>query len=143
MVVRLLLALLLGSSLDREKTMESGISGRWVNQNGSIVSFEESDGTLTGQYVSRKGRSAAGKHYPLTGVINGEVLSFAVSWQDEDANLESITSFTGRLERRGGEVYAIHTMWILARRWENEERSKETGAWNAFLTNADVFHREA
>ncbi len=122
--------------------MEANISGRWVNQNGSVVEFDEHEGVLTGHYVSRKGRSASGKRYPLSGVINGEVLSFAVSWQDDEANLESITSFTGRLERRNGSIYAIHTMWILARRWENEERSKETGAWNAFLTNADVFLRD-
>ncbi|MFN3237814.1 MAG: avidin/streptavidin family protein [Pseudomonadales bacterium] len=122
--------------------MATNISGRWVNQNGSIVEFEEQQGVLSGVYISRKGRSAAGKQYPLTGVINGEVLAFAVNWQDDDANLESITSFTGRLERRNGEVYAVHTMWVLARRWENEERTRETGSWNAFLTNADVFHRE-
>lgn len=122
---------------------EHQITGDWVNQNGSIMELLESDGVITGHYVSRKGRSASGKRFPIQGVLNGEVLAFHVNWLDADANLESITSFSGRLERDSEGIKAIHTVWILVRRWENEEASKETGAWNAFLTNSDVFRRLA
>ncbi len=115
------------------------ITGHWINQNGSTLDIVETDGVLTGEYCSRKGRAASGKRYPITGVINGDVLSFAVNWCDEDSNLESITSFSGRLERSGADVKALHTVWVLVRRWENEQQSRETGVWNSFLTNSDVF----
>lgn len=121
---------------------EQTVSGRWINQNGSVLDIEVASGTLTGNYCSRKGRSASGKVYPLVGVINGDVLSFIVNWQDSEDNLESITSFTGRIQRDAAGVKAIHTMWVLVRRWENENRTKETGVWNSFLTNSDVFERE-
>ncbi len=118
------------------------ISGTWVNQNGSTLEFEAENGALRGWFCSRKGRSAAGKRYPLAGVHNGEVLAFHVNWKDADANLESITSFSGRLQTDSSGRLSIHTMWTLVRRWENEERTKPTGAWNAFLTNADIFEQE-
>ncbi|MBL6691362.1 MAG: hypothetical protein ISP91_13310 [Pseudomonadales bacterium] len=117
------------------------ITGSWINQNGSTVNLTEKDGVLIGEYCSRKGRAVSGKTYPLAGIVNGDVLSFSVNWQDAEDNLESITSFSGRLERRGGEIKAIHTVWVLVRRWENEARTRETGAWNSFLTNSDVFTR--
>ncbi|MEQ8692046.1 MAG: avidin/streptavidin family protein [Pseudomonadales bacterium] len=117
------------------------ISGSWVNQNGSILEIKQDNGTLSGHYISRKGRSASGKRYPLGGAINGDVLSFYVDWQDDDANLESITSFSGRVERNADGIAAIHTMWVLVRRWEDQAQTRETGMWNAFLTNADVFTR--
>ena len=101
------------------------IEGSWVNQNGSTVEFSEGeDGALNGVYRSSKGRSASGKAYPLSGRRNGEVLSFLVDWRDADENLSSITSFTGRIgTNREGEPI-IHTVWVLVRQWENEERTK-------------------
>ena len=73
--------------------------------------------------------------------MNGEVLAFQVDWQDADANLGSITSFSGRVGRDAEGRDIIHTVWVLVRQWENEERTRPTGTWNAFLTNSDVFHR--
>ncbi|MEM7364607.1 MAG: avidin/streptavidin family protein [Pseudomonadota bacterium] len=117
------------------------IDGTWVNQNGSTMVLTVHNGTISGHYRSAKGRSVVGKDYGLVGIVNGDVLTFGVSWQDDEDNKESVTSFAGRLERADGDVVAIHTLWILARRWEDEQRTRETGAWNAFLTNADVFRR--
>lgn len=117
------------------------INGSWVNQNGSVMELDDNNGVITGSYISRKGRSAAGKRYPIQGKRNGDVLTFFVDWQDADDNLESITSFSGRIEKDGKSAVRIHTVWILARRWEDEHRTRETGAWNAFLTNSDVFDR--
>ena len=37
----------------------------------------------------------------------------------------------------------IHTVWVLARQFEDEACSKPTGVWNSFLTNSDVFSRES
>jgi len=115
------------------------IDGQWVNQNGSILEVIEHKGTLEGSYISRKGRSASGKNYPLIGQRNGSVLAFLVNWEDEKSNLESITSFSGRLIMDPSGVPTIHTMWVLVRQWEDQDQKKPAGDWNSFLTNADTF----
>ncbi len=118
------------------------INGTWVNQNGSTVEFEVSaDGKISGSYATRKGRAASGLKYPITGQQNGELVVFHVDWRDAQTNLHAITSFTGRCTTSEG-VAAIHTLWILARQFEDDAHSKPTGVWNTFLTNSDVFHRE-
>ncbi len=118
------------------------IDGTWINQNGSTVELSvDASGCLSGWYCSRKGRSASGKRYPLHGQVNDEVLVFYVDWQDADDNLGSVTSFSGRVGRDQEGFEVIHTVWVLVRQWENEERSRPTGTWNAFLTNSDVFRR--
>ncbi len=118
------------------------IDGTWINDNGSTVELvSDPSGRLTGHYCSRKGRSASGKRYPVIGQINDEVIAFQVNWQDEQVNLGSITSFSGRLGHDAAGHEVIHTVWVLVRQWENEERTRQTGLWNAFLTNSDVFRR--
>lgn len=116
-------------------------SGTWINQNGSALELvDNDDGLLTGRFCSRKGRAASGKYYPLTGVKSGELVTFSVVWKDSDMDLHAITAFSGRHVSSPDE--AIHTLWILSRQFEDEDQHKPTGAWNAFLTNADVFVRE-
>jgi len=118
------------------------IKGEWINQNQSLVRFDcQPDGTLSGVYLSRKGRAASGREYPLWGRLNGEILHFLVDWQDDDHNLGAMTSFSGRLGRDVDGREVIHTLWVLVRQWEDAEQSRPTGTWNAFLTNSDVFHR--
>ncbi len=117
------------------------IEGTWINQNGSTVELIDENGAISGFYCSNKGRSASGKRYAVSGTRNGEVLSFCVDWHDEALNLESITSFSGRLVFGAEGKRQMHTVWVLVRRWENEARTKPTGAWNAFLTNSDVFEQ--
>lgn len=117
------------------------VTGQWVNQNGSMLELRDAgNGMLTGSFCSRKGRAASGKAYRLTGVVSGELVSFHVVWRDDDADLHAITSFSGRYVH--GPEEAIHAVWVLSRQFEDEAQEKPTGAWNAFLTNADVFTRE-
>ena len=118
--------------------------GTWMNQNGSSVTLHvAADGAVTGHFRSGKGRVAADQHYALTGRCNGDLLAFQVDWQDEDANLHAITSFTGRgvVDESGRET--LHTVWVLARQYEDVKGFRPTEAWNAFLTNADVWERQA
>ena len=117
------------------------IVGEWRNQNGSILHVTEQDGPhFGGTFVSEKGRAAKGNAYPVRGVVNGEVVAFSVSFETEVDNLCSITNFTGRLARdQEGDV--IHTVWVLARQFEDAARTKPTQPWNPFLTNSDVFRR--
>ena len=114
------------------------INGEWINQNGSVVEFNVDNRLVTGWYDSKKGRAARDRKYPITGQQNGELIAFLVDWKDGETNLHAITSFSGRIIDNGKE---IHTMWILARQYEDETHDKPTGAWNAFLTNSDVFVR--
>ena len=121
------------------------LSGQWENQNGSILSIDEvSEGTFTGTFVSAKGRAARDRRYAVRGTVNGQLVAFAVNFaeggpsgsEQEDANLQSISNFTGRLQ---GDV--LHTIWVLARAFEDAERTKPTQPWNTFLVNADRFVR--
>ena len=113
------------------------LGGAWENQNGSILRIDTAgDGTFTGSFESTRGRAAPGKRYPVQGIVNGELVAFAVNFADGNANLHSIGNFSGRLQ---GDV--LHTVWVLARAFEDAERSKPTRPWNTFLVNADRFVR--
>jgi hypothetical protein len=115
--------------------------GRWVNQNGSILSVDEQvEGRIAGRFISKKGRAAKDVAYSMHGIVNGELASFAVSFENDDANLSSITSFSGRYARDAG-VERLHTVWVLARQFEDSGRTKPTQVWNTFITNSDVFER--
>lgn len=117
------------------------ILGDWQNQNGSVLSVTDLNGDhFTGVFVSKKGRAARDNAYPVSGVINAEIVTFCVNFVSPDANLHSITNFSGRLAREEG-VDTMHTVWILARQFEDAERTKPTHPWNTFLTNSDVFRR--
>jgi len=116
--------------------------GRWVNQNGSVLVIEAvEDGRIRGAFESKKGRAARGHAYPVTGTANGELVSFAVSFDDGATNLASITSFSGRLARDAQGVERLYTLWVLARQYEDDARTKPTQVWNTFVTNTDVFTR--
>lgn len=114
------------------------LTGSWVNQNGSVLTIEsEENGSIVGEFVSTKGRAARGITYPVIGVRNHNLVSFSVNFQSTDHDLRAITTFSGRLE--SGSEPKIHTVWVLAREFEDAEQSKPTHVWNTFLTNSDVF----
>ena len=116
----------------------TGLVGEWVNQNGSRLRIDSVDasGEMRGTFQSAKGRAAQGKSYPVLGVANGEVVSFAVNFTDDATNLHSISTFSGRLDGT-----TLHTLWVLARQYEDAEQANPTQPWNAFLVNADRFSR--
>ena len=118
------------------------INGSWENQNGSSVEFVvDANGRISGQYRSRKGRAVAGLSYPISGSQNGELVAFQVNWRDSETNLHAITSFAGRCAVNADGCDVIHTVWVLARQFEDDTQAKPTQPWNTFLTNADVFLR--
>jgi hypothetical protein len=120
------------------------LRGSWVNQNNSVLWIDQqSEGQISGRFSSQKGRAAKGVEYAVRGCVNGELASFAVNFRDGDANLSAITSFSGRYVRGADGTERLHTMWILARQYEDEAKSKPTQAWNSFITNSDVFERRA
>ena len=98
------------------------LTGDWENQNGSVLTIGDiEDGTFSGTFVSTKGRAARGRRYRTTGVVNGALVAFAVNFADGDADLGSISNFTGRVEDG-----VLHTVWVLARAYEDAERTKPT-----------------
>lgn len=118
------------------------LDGSWVNQNGSTLRLAvTSDGTISGEFRTRKGRAAAGRSYDVVGRRNAGLVAFHVDWQDLEVNLHAMVSFTGRLlvDEEGHD--AIHTVWVLAREFEDQAQTHPTEAWNAFLTNADIWRR--
>ena len=120
------------------------VEGRWVNQNGSVLVLNApAHGRLTGTFQSHKGRAARDRVYPVSGVVNGELVSVVVSFDDGSDNLHSITSFSGRCARDADGVDRLHTIWVLSRAFEDEARTKPTQVWNSFIVNSDVFAREA
>ena len=113
------------------------LSGDWENQNGSILSIDAArNGTFSGTFQSAKGRAARNRRYPVRGVVNGELVAFAVDFADDEGNLHSISNFSGRLADG-----VLHTVWVLARQFEDAERTRPTQPWNTFLINADRFVR--
>ena len=119
------------------------INGTWVNQNGSTVTFEaDASGRVRGEFRSRKGRAASDTGYPVSGKLNGELLAFQVDWRDADTNLHAVASFACRVAVDDDGHDTIHAMWVLARQFEDEARSKPTEVWNTFMTNVDIFVRE-
>lgn len=118
------------------------LRGRWVNQNKSMLWVDEQHGgVIRGRFTSRKGRAAKGVEYAVQGWVNGELASFSVSFRDGEANLAAITSFSGRYARAADGVERLHTVWVLARQYEDDAKSKPTQPWNSFITNSDVFEK--
>jgi hypothetical protein len=118
------------------------VAGLWVNQNGSQLFLDPAaDGVLGGWFESQKGRAARGLRYSIVGRCNGALASFVVDFRSEQVNLGSITSFSGRWEREPDGSEVLHTLWVLARGFEDAERTRPTQAWNSFLVNSDVFRR--
>ena len=115
----------------------SDLEGEWVNQNGSTLFVDSVVKSLvTGRFISQKGRAAADQIYPIIGCVNEEIVTFTVDFTNESTNLRSISNFTGRLE---GD--RLHTIWVLARAFQDAEQTVKTQAWNTFLVNSDVFKR--
>ena len=114
--------------------------GKWVNQNGSILEISEADGnTLRGSFISTKGRAVQGTKYPMQGIVNDELISFAVNFIDANENRASIATFSGRFT--DDDSPKLHTIWIVARQFEDAAKTKPTQLWNTFLTNSDTFTR--
>ncbi len=124
--------------------LEVDFRGHWINQNGSTLSIvDQSGGSICGRFVSKKGRAAQGVEYPVIGCVNGELATFLVNFVSSAANLHSITSFSGRHTRGADGRERLHTVWILARQFEDDACTKPTQVWNSFVTNSDVFEKSA
>lgn len=108
--------------------------GQWRNQNGSILTIDQVVGShIVGTFISKKGRAVKGETYPVQGTVNDELIGFVVDF----GSVGSLVNFSGRLAEDG----SLHTLWILARNFADDEKTRKSQPWNSFIVNSDVFER--
>jgi hypothetical protein len=73
-------------------------------------------------------------------MATGDLVGFVVSWPA----VNSLTCWAGRLVHQklpDGEIWALHTVWHLARQDVAGDPPREAAVWETFLTNSSVFQR--
>lgn len=113
------------------------LDGTWYNELGSEMTLKVEKGLVTGTYRTAVGDAKG--DYPLAGradVTNDTTpnIGFVVSWENEYANAESVTSWSGQYQIRG-EQEVITTFWLLTM----ETNPKLN--WRSTLVGRDVFRR--
>ena len=116
------------------------ISGRWSNQNGSILHIHDENNKITGKYKTKIGSADLTKSYKVVGFRNDKCLGFTVSWRPES---DSITSWTGLLVKTQKQL-ELHTLWTLVT--QSKIKPNEKGftsvpvlPWEAFSVQSSIF----
>ena len=111
-------------------------SGKWKNKLGSEVEFSVKGSKVTGKYRTAVGAPTPSEEFPLIGVVNGDIISFSVSW----GKYGSVTSWVGQhtLDEKQKKE-SIATMWLLVK--NIDETNEPQSLWGAFLTGANSFER--
>jgi hypothetical protein len=119
------------------------LDGWWHNQLGSEmeVKYNAKTGTLSGRYRTNTGPTPDA-FYPVTGTVNGDVISFMVNWKrpiDGGTTHGSVATWVGQhtLNKEGKDE--IRTMWLLQRNTPDAEEEKNM--WESAHTGSDVFHQ--
>ena len=96
--------------------MSNTLSGTWYNQLGSVMILNVQNGALSGTYESTVG-SASGP-YILTGRYDtappsgrGVSVGWVVTFQNQERNAHSTTTWSGQYFNAGGERILTH--WLL------------------------------
>lgn len=115
------------------------IGGKWYNELGSWMVLQlGADGrSLTGTYHSAVGQAV--EEYVLTGRLDGNAgastgLGWVVSWQNQQLNAHSVTTWSGQYRIVDGQEF-ITTTWLLTREGNPNED------WESTLVGKDVFSR--
>jgi hypothetical protein len=113
------------------------LNGKWYNQLGSEMELKVEKGLVTGTYQTAVGDAKG--IYPLAGradITNDTTpnIGFVVSWENEFANAESVTAWSGQYQIIKDEE-VITTFWLLTM----ETNPKLN--WRATLVGRDVFKR--
>lgn len=114
------------------------LSGEWVNELGSRMKLEATDGELAGTYHTQVGNAEG--VYALTGAYDmdetaaSQSLSFCVVWRNEELNSHSATAWAGQLQRdEYGDV--IFTTWLLTRETDRPDD------WESTNVGQDIYRR--
>jgi hypothetical protein len=110
--------------------------GTWKNELKSEMDLEVNGNTVTGQYRTAVGAPGEYEEFDITGVINGDLISFIVSW----GNYGSVTAWVGQhtVDETGGNEL-IETQWQLVK--NIAEATEPKALWGDVITGSDVFTR--
>jgi hypothetical protein len=113
------------------------LNGKWYNELGSEMDLTVNNGLVTGTYHTAVGDAKG--NYPLAGradITNDTTpnIGFVVSWENQYANAESVTSWSGQYQVINDEE-VITTFWLLTM----ETNPKLN--WRSTLIGQDVFKR--
>ncbi len=114
------------------------IEGTWRNELGSEmwVKYDGITHSLTGTYQNHGGGTSGHTHYPLSGIVNGNLLTFSVNWNlpapdAPDDHIAAITSWNGEIYKDEHGTIRIRTVWLLS--------FPRKFVWDGVKTGADVF----
>lgn len=111
---------------------DNDITGIWVNERGSAVTFTEADGLLSGYYNTQLGNPDPAVRFPLTGFIEGDQVTFTVNFR----GYGSLTSWTGQMSEDADGPY-IRTLWHLTRDVPDDE--EEADLWSSIIAGNATF----
>lgn len=107
-------------------------SGSWLNDRGSMVTFETSGGQLAGIYQTAVGQPDKSQKFPVRGFTQGDQIVFSVNFK----GYGSMTSWTGQLTRdERGPV--IKTLWHLTR--DVPDIDEDNDMWKSITSGASEF----
>jgi len=126
------LALLLLACSADAKDSTPDVSGVWVNERGSAVTFTNNNGLLSGYYNTQLGNPDPASRFPLTGFIEGDQVTFTVNFK----GYGSLTSWTGQISEDETGPY-IRTLWHLTRDVADSEEAEDM--WSSIIAGSANF----
>ncbi len=127
-------ALALSACGAQAQDVEPNVTGTWVNERGSSVTFAEAGGLLSGHYNTQLGSPDPATHFPLTGFREGDQLTFTVNFK----GYGSLTSWTGQMSEDTDGAY-IRTLWHLTR--DVPDAEEEDDLWSSIIAGPAEFRR--
>lgn len=121
-------------SVTDSASLPSAFSGTWINERGSLVHLVPNNGLLSGYYRTNLGKPELGQRFPLTGFVDGDVITFSVNF----SGFGSMTSWTGQLSVDDQGEY-IRTLWHLTRDVDDDNEAAEL--WQSITAGASTFRR--
>jgi hypothetical protein len=116
------------------KLSTANFAGTWKNEYKSTMDLTVTGNVLSGTYTSEVSGTSTETKGPLTGYVNGDLISFVVHWD----HFASITAWVGHLVvENGNEV--IETLWQMTTQTPDPEDPNEL--WESVLAGADRFTR--
>ena len=104
----------------------------WVNDRGSVVHLSPSDGLLTGFYQTNVGQPNISQRFPLTGFIQGDLITFSVNFTGHG----SMTTWAGQLSEDSDGPF-LRTLWHLTR--DIEDEMEDADLWRSITAGASNF----
>jgi hypothetical protein len=129
-------AVLLGACTAGAQESAPDVTGVWVNERGSAVTFTHTDGLLSGYYNTQLGNPDPASRFPLTGFMEGDQLTFTVNFK----GYGSLTSWTGQISEDAGGPF-IRTLWHLTRDVPDAEEADDM--WSSIIAGSAKFRPHA